>query len=174
MTPQRTPVPLSDLRDAIVAGFHSTVVAAPHPDTVALAWAMLCHEHGVSNGCLWAVFHWSLGNWDVGPNYLGPTWTTVPEREVGIGGGEYKARHRRAAFEDAEAGAAAWWLRMRVGFAEAFDVLVSGADMGDADYVTRFARSLKSARYFTDDPVRYGANVMRHLAVYRMRWPSCD
>ncbi len=164
----RTPIELNELLVDLDAAGHQVLATCPGVDRLAVAWGQLVLEHGVDAPqvgvarSLRAIYCYNFGNRDA-PSACATdpaiaVYVTVPECE-----GEqcaWRATHLRYAYEDAYAGAVAWW-RSMVERWDAVSVMASPE---------AFAAQLKSKGYYTGSEAAYARAVAALADEARRRW----
>lgn len=168
----RTPIELAELPELVAAGYSAafpSVVQGPAcPDlTRRIAIAQLIAEHGRKDhnpaGPLWGLFNNNFGNQDAAAADQLPTpedsdvalFRTVPECEGTAC--QRRVQHVRRAFDTAEEGLEAYWLRFDAAYPEA----LAGMRAGTVEAVVN---GLAQRHYFTASPAAYLA--LMHALVH--------
>jgi hypothetical protein len=167
IVPRRlTPVPITDVLDALEGGHHRAYGYGVSPESRLLAAAHLTLEHGELSGALHGVFNDNLGNHDAtAAQRDDPTvavFATVLETERRPDGSAYSAGHTRCAYDTPEAGAEGYWRCLRDGFPEAYAAMIAA----DAD---AFSEALKARHYYTQSLALYERGVDSLVATWRAR-----
>jgi hypothetical protein len=161
-----TPIPLSDVLDAIESGHFRAFGYGVLPDARVLAAAHLSLEHGELSGALHGVWCFNLGNHDAtAAQRDDPTvavFSTILETERRPDGSAYSAGHTRCAYDDAEQGAEGYWRCLFDGFPEAYAAIFAG----DSD---AFSVALKRRGYYTSALATYERGVDSLVATWRAR-----